>query len=131
MVSVINIELRPDVFQLHSCHSTFPVSQDNKKGDDPTVHKSWSSFHPVNNLKRRKKVKMAPRNRDNKRSNEIFNKSPSVQSVPDKFDKAQLFQNIVFNSEDVKPGYFRSEMDLSNTELPEKDIRILNLLVKK
>ena len=74
---------------------------------------------------------MAPRNRDNKRSNEIFNKSPSVQSVPDKFDKAQLFQNIVFNSEDVKPGYFRSEMDLSNTELPEKDIRILNLLVKK
>ena len=35
------------------------------------------------------------------------------------------------NNGDIISKYFRSELDLNKTELPAKDIKILNLLVKK
>ena len=42
MVSVINVELIPDVFQLQSCHSTFNV---NDNGEKEGQQKVKSSHH--------------------------------------------------------------------------------------
>ena len=95
-------------------------------------HRTWCSYHPLN-LRRRNKVNILPSNSPNRRSNDISNTSNSNQSVPDKFHQPKQFQNTLSssNSGAVISSYFRSELDLSITELPEKDIKILNLLVKK
>ena len=133
MVSVINVELIPDVFQLQSCHSTFNVNNNEEIEEVKSFHhRTWCSFHPLN-LRRRNKVNILPSNSPNRRSNNVFNTSNSNQSVPDKFHQPKQFQNTLSssNSGAVISSYFRSELDLSKTELPHKDIKILNLLDKK
>ena len=133
MVSVINVELIPDVFQLQSCHSTYNVNNNEEKEEvKSSHHRTWCSFHPLN-LRRRNKVKILPSNSPNRRSNDLSNTSNSTQSVPDKFHQPKLFQNTFssYNNGAVISSYFRSELDLNETDLPNKDIKILNLLVKK
>ena len=133
MVSVINVELKPDVFHLHSYQSTFSASFHEEKQNYKTPqHKAWCSFHPVN-LKRMTKVKIKPSNSTNRRLEETSTKASSVQFAPDKSHQPKLFQTTFLNSKNKAAieSYFRSEMDLSKTELPDKDIKILNLLVKK
>ena len=133
MVSVINIELIPDVFQLQSCHSTFNVNKNEEKEEvKSSHHRTWCSFHPLN-LRRRNKVQILPSNSHNRRSNDVSNTSISNQSVPDKFHQRSQFQNTYSSSKSgaVISSYFRCQLDLSKTKLPDKDIKILNLLVKK
>ena len=124
------------MFQLQSCHSTFNVNNNEEKKDKQKVkrshHRTWCSYHPLN-LRRRNKVKILPSTIPNRRSNDISNTSNSTQSVPDKFHQPKLFQNPFFSlyNSAIISSYFRSELDLSTTELPDKDIKILNVLVKK
>ena len=100
MVSVINVELIPDVFQLQSCHSTFNVNNNKEKEDQEkekvksSYHRNWCSYHPLN-LRRRNKVQILPSNSPNRRSNDVSNTSNSNQSVSDKFHQPKLFQNII------------------------------------
>ena len=130
MVSVINVELKPDVFHLHSYQSTFSAGlQEEKQKYEMSSHKARGcSFHPVN-LKRMTRVKIKPSNSTNRRLEETSTKTSSVQFAPDKSHQPKLFLNS--KNKAAIESYFRSEMDLSKTELPDKDIKILNLLVKK
>ena len=126
-----------------SCHSIFNMNINEEKKDKQKVksshHRTWCSFHRLS-LRRRNKVQILPSNSRNWRSNDVSQKSNSNQSVPDKLHQPNRFQNtfsrskngaIIYNSRAVISSKFRSELDLSKTELPDKDIKIMNLLVKK
>ena len=138
MVSVINLQLKPDVFQLHSSHSTIDVNiktlETENSETQTTHHRPWCSFHPQN-LKGafKSKVKISPSNRDIRWPNDVSNTSTPSQSISDKFHQPKLFPNNFLdpNYVAVISSYYRSELDLSETQLPDKDIRILQLLLKK
>ena len=50
MVSVINLQIKPDIFQLHASNATFNSEMTNKEKEaKPTLqHRPWCSFHPKN-----------------------------------------------------------------------------------
>ena len=130
MVSVINLQLKPDIFQLHASNSTFNSEINDKENEAKPIlqHRPWCSFHPKN-------IQEAVRNKFTKRTSKVtFLRSKTSkpgQSVPDKFHHPKLFENKLSNYEALTSSYYRSELDLRETDLPDKDIKILQLLVRK
>ena len=50
MVSVINLQIKPDIFQLHASNSTFnsEMNDREKEANLTLQHRPWYSFHPKN-----------------------------------------------------------------------------------
>ena len=131
MVSVINIELEPDGIQILP-HSSSPCLNSHEQEEEKEKtqmkvhgqHKVWCSFHPKNFVKRNRRVKIAEDITSSVESRTVLPNSGNSSTT--KSNSANSVGICVKNCD-----IFRSELNLSEADIPSKDIKILNLLLRR
>ena len=131
MVSVINIELEPDEIEMlpyssSPCHNPHKEEEEKIKTQIKVhdQHKVWCSFHPKNFVKRNRRVKIAENITRSVQSRVVLPHSGNTSTTTS--NSANSVGICVKNCD-----IFRSELNLSGADIPSKDIKILNLLLRR